>query len=142
MKLNPSRHGRLVVAVVMMVVLAIAAPALGVANAMTPGSPYITGGGYASAVVTVVQTTNYNGDPCSGSSYLYSRGILEGKRTLGFGTVATTSWSCRVVNSYALPTGCIDPDVNVTYHSKGNWRNENATNTTNVSVNVVRQCSP
>lgn len=123
-----------------LITLAVGSSADGVANAMTPNTPYVSGG-LARAQVTVTQTANYNGSPCVGSSYLYSRGILEGKGSIAFGTVAVTAWACRTQGYSHYPAGCVNVGP-VLYHSKGNWRNENATNTTNVSGNISLTCSP
>lgn len=118
-------------------------PALAVSDAMQPRTPNLTDppANLAWAEVKVLKATQYNDNPCEGMLYLYSRGILEGKGSgsLGFGTVDTTPWRCAQVGYGHKPTGCANLRP-TTYHAKGNWRNENATNTTNVGVDKIMTC--
>jgi hypothetical protein len=114
-------------------------PAFAVANAMAPGVPYLNGG-YAKADVKVIVAETYAaGDPC-GVNQLYSRGILEGRGNIAFGTVATTAWACRALNSTTTPVACTTHSP-MEYQAKGNWKNSNGTNTTNVGSRSTFACT-
>jgi hypothetical protein len=114
--------------------------AYAVSDAMSPGQPYKDSSLNARTSVIIIQTEQYNGSPCAGATYLYSRAILEGRATFSFGTVATSAWGCRTDFSNVDAAGCIDPNVDVLYHGKGNWRNQDGTNTTNVGADLTLRC--
>lgn len=118
-----------------------AGSASGVNNAMTARTPYVNGS-VVEGEAKVVQVANYNGSPCQNALYLYSRAILEAKGPGGsaYGTVSSSPWTCRTLNSTTTASGC--PNSGLTsFQVKGNWRNENGSNTTVVSARASYTCA-